>query len=183
MYCKFGELTEIQAYMCNFPHSLKLDFSLAKTKYEPCHEIMVLSVLRQLILQTHMCSHPVGLDVWFLVWPFIYFHTSCVRTAKALAKMHGCAGSPEPLLVTYAIRIIISWAGSYGYAWVWLKKVSFLPDFFLWAESWQKCLCYKWKAKMFISLHIRSVSSASLLFAPEDSIIPKDAMYKIISRW
>ena len=28
---------------------------------EPCHEIMVLSVLRKLILQTHMRSHPVGL--------------------------------------------------------------------------------------------------------------------------
>ena len=30
---------------------------------EPCHEIMVLLVLRKLILQTRMCSHPVGLDV------------------------------------------------------------------------------------------------------------------------
>ena len=31
-----------------------------------------------------MRSHPVGLDVWFCVGPFVYFHTSCVRTAKAL---------------------------------------------------------------------------------------------------
>ena len=30
---------------------------------EPCHEIMVLFVLRKLILQAHMCSHPMGLDV------------------------------------------------------------------------------------------------------------------------
>ena len=31
--------------------------------FEPCHEITVLFVLRKLILQTHMRSNPVGLDV------------------------------------------------------------------------------------------------------------------------
>ena len=54
--------------------------------FEPSHEIMALFAFRKLILQTRMRSHPVGLDVWFLVRPFVYFHTSCVRTAKALAK-------------------------------------------------------------------------------------------------
>ena len=39
----------------------------------------------KLILQMRMRSHPVGLDVWFLVGYFVYFRTSCVRTAKALA--------------------------------------------------------------------------------------------------
>ena len=34
-----------------------------KVKNEPSHEIMVHFVLRKLILQTHMRSHPVGLDV------------------------------------------------------------------------------------------------------------------------
>ena len=74
---------------------------------------MALFVLRKLILQSFMRSHSVGLDVWFLVGPFVYFHTLCVRTAKARARLRGCAGSPEPLLVAYAIRTIISWAGSY----------------------------------------------------------------------
>ena len=60
------------------------------------HETMVLFVFRKLILQTRMCSQPMGLDVWFLVGPFVYFHTSCVRTAKALARLRRCAGSPEP---------------------------------------------------------------------------------------
>ena len=69
-------------------------------------------ILRKLILQTRMCSHPVGLHVWILVGPFVYFHTSCVRTAKALARLRGCAGSPEPSLVAYVISTIISWAGS-----------------------------------------------------------------------
>ena len=36
----------------------------------------------------------------------------CVRTAKALVRLRGCAGSPEPSLVAYVISTIISWAGS-----------------------------------------------------------------------
>ena len=79
---------------------------------EPAHEIMVLFVLRKLIIQTRMRSHPVGLDVWFLVGPFVYFPTSCVRTAKALARLRIRAVSPEPSLVAYVISTICSWAGS-----------------------------------------------------------------------
>ena len=63
---------------------------------EPAHEIMVLFVLRKIILQMHMCNHPVGLDVWLLVGPFVYFHISCVQTA------------PEPSLVVYVISTILS---------------------------------------------------------------------------
>ena len=81
---------------------------------EPAHEIMALFVLRKLIFQTRMRSHPVGLDVWLLVGPFVYFHSSCVRTAKALVRLRGCAGSPEPSLVTCAVSTKISWAGSNG---------------------------------------------------------------------
>ena len=50
-------------------------------------------------------SHPVGLDVWFLVRPFICFHTLCVRTVKALVRLRRW----EPLLVAYVISTIISW--------------------------------------------------------------------------
>ena len=79
---------------------------------EPSLEIMARFVLRKLILQLRMCSHPVGLDVWFLVGPSVYFHSSCVRTMKALARLRGCASSPEPSLVAYVISTIISCAGS-----------------------------------------------------------------------
>ena len=41
---------------------------------------MALFVLCKLILQTRMRSHPVGLDDWFLVGPFIFFHISCVNS-------------------------------------------------------------------------------------------------------
>ena len=69
-------------------------------------------VLHKLILQMCMCSHPVGLDVWFLVEPFFYFYTSCVQTAKALARLQGCADLPDHSLVAYVISTIISCAGS-----------------------------------------------------------------------
>ena len=74
---------------------------------------MALFILRILIPQSRMRSHPVGLDVRFLVRPFVYFLTSCVRTAKALARLRECAGSPESSQVAYVISTIISWAGSY----------------------------------------------------------------------
>ena len=51
---------------------------------EPAHEIMALFVLRKLIIQTYMCSNPVGLDVWFLVGPFVYFHTQ-IKSARVFA--------------------------------------------------------------------------------------------------
>ena len=79
---------------------------------EPCHEIMALFVLGKFILQMLMHNHPVGLDVWFLVGLFIYFHPSCVRTAKALARLRRCTGLPQPSLVAYVVSTIISWAGS-----------------------------------------------------------------------
>ena len=47
---------------------------------------------------------------YLLVKPFVYFHTSWVRTAKAVARLCQCTGSPEPSLVTYVISTIISWA-------------------------------------------------------------------------
>ena len=61
--------------------------------YEPTHEIMALIALRKLNLQTRMRSNPLGLHIWFLVWPFVYFHTLCVRTAKAQARLRICANS------------------------------------------------------------------------------------------
>ena len=38
-----------------------------------------------------------------------------MRTGKALARLRGCAGSPEPSLVAYVIRIKISCAGSFNF--------------------------------------------------------------------
>ena len=96
---------------------------------EPSHEIMALFVLHKLILQLR--SHPVGLDVWFLVGPFIYFHTSCMQTVKALARLRTCAGSTEPSLVAYVISTctIISWARS---------NYTKIMQIIIWSAVWQK---------------------------------------------
>ena len=87
--------------------------NISSVLFEPAHEIMALFILRKLILQTRMRSHPVELNVWVLVWLFVYFHTSCVQTAKALVRLHGCAGSPVPSLVAYVICTIITSAQFY----------------------------------------------------------------------
>ena len=58
------------------------DSSCEKESFEPSHESMVCFVLRKLILQTHTRRHPEGLDAWFWVGPFVYFHTWCVRTVR-----------------------------------------------------------------------------------------------------
>ena len=89
------------------------NFSNFCVTFEPAHEIMALFILCKLILQTRMCRHPVGIDVWCLVGPFVYFHTLCVRTVKALTRLRRCAGSPEPSLVAYMISSTISLAGSF----------------------------------------------------------------------
>ena len=67
------------------------------------------------------CTHiRWGLDVWFLVGPFVYFHTSYVHTAKTMVRLCRCAGSPEPSLVAYVISTLIAWAGSNGkQCWPW----------------------------------------------------------------
>ena len=82
-------------------HMPRIYKKLLENWFEPSHGILVLFDLPKLILQTHMRSHPVGLDVWFLVRHFVYFHTLCV---KALARPVACVVSTK-----------ISWAGSFGF--------------------------------------------------------------------
>ena len=52
----------------------------------------------------------------------------CVRTAKALTRQRGRAGSPEPSLVAYVINAIIPWAAQFVILnWsMWLWKTMFL---------------------------------------------------------
>ena len=62
--------------------------------FEPSHE-MVLFILCKLILQTRMHSHPVGLDVWFLVDPS---SASILHVCEQQKLLRDCAGSPESSL-------------------------------------------------------------------------------------
>ena len=87
----------VQAFLVHIHIDKKKNvFHFTRCNFEPAHEIMALFVLLKFPLQTSMRSHPVGLDVWFLVGPFVYFHTSCVRR---------CASSSEPSLVAYISTI------------------------------------------------------------------------------
>ena len=135
---------------------------------EPSHEIMVLFILGKLILQ-------MGLDVWVLVGPFVYFNTLCVRTAKVLASLQGCAGSPEPSLVAYVISTIISWAGSISDCKknpVSKSKISSIFDNLNKNSAYKKLLKLSvvnepFYEKMQISRHIQAVWSAPLLIVVE----------------
>ena len=111
-------------------------FSVVFLWYEPSHEIMAIFVLGKLILQMCMLSHSVELDGGFLVGLFVYFHTSCMRIVKPLARLRGCAGRPEPSLVTYVINTIISWAGSYMSGYIIIKKYSLLPKWLIDCPVW-----------------------------------------------
>ena len=56
--------------------------------------------------------------------------TSCMRIAKALARLRGCAGSPEPSLVTYVISTIISRAGLFSSFIFLLHSRDYVPGLF-----------------------------------------------------
>ena len=49
----------------------------------------------------------------FFPLSFLMVYAARLRTAKALARLRLCAGSPEPLLVANVISIIFSYDGSY----------------------------------------------------------------------
>ena len=80
------------------------------------------------------------LDVWFLVRPFVYFHTSCVRTAKALARLRGCAGSPEPSLVAYVLRTIIHELSHFCVAALSELRLWYIQDSNLFSSRFFICL-------------------------------------------
>ena len=61
------------------------------------------------VLQMHM---PRFLSESF-AWSCLKVSTTCVQSAKALVRLRLCAGSPEPLVVAYAISILFSCADIY----------------------------------------------------------------------
>ena len=58
------QLRGLNNFYCVYVQTFTLGPNIVlNTQNEPSHEIMVLFVLRKLIFQTRMRSHPVGLDV------------------------------------------------------------------------------------------------------------------------
>ena len=56
-----------------------------------------------------MPSHSEGLGIWLSVWRFLLIHCLYERAAKVLARLRGCAGSPEPSLLAQAISTKFAW--------------------------------------------------------------------------
>ena len=91
--------------------SKRLKFSLI----EPAHEIITLFVLRKLILQTCMRSHPVGLDVWLFGRTLRLLPYFIVCEQRRLWR--NCANAQARLSLRWStvISAIISWADSFVY--------------------------------------------------------------------
>ena len=65
----------------------------------------------------------------------LWIHTSCVQTAKALARLHGCAGLPKPSLVASVISTIIYLMSWLLYAFAIYRNVPKFSDRQVWANS------------------------------------------------
>ena len=58
----------------------------------------------------------------FFAWSFLNVSTTCQRTAKALARLRLCAGSPEPLLVASVISILFSCSRNWIYGYPFSRR-------------------------------------------------------------
>ena len=92
-------------------------------QFPPAHGTLVLIAYTQ---------HPAWVEVWILVWVFIYFHTLCIRAAKALASLCICTDSPESSLLdnilkslqiyVKAIQCTIKHSSNAYYQYIWTRK-------------------------------------------------------------
>ena len=60
-----------------------------------------------------MPSHSEGPGIWLSVWRCLLTHCLYERAAKVLARLRGCAGSPEPSRLAQAISTKFAWRGPY----------------------------------------------------------------------
>ena len=110
------------------------------------HEILALFVLRKLILQTRMRSHPEGLDLWFLVEPFGYFHTLCERTAKALARLTWAfAGRLCDKYHSLTSWLILS-SHLFACRPFFSAPLIISADFFSLCQRFYRCCCIIWRS-------------------------------------
>ena len=79
---------------------------------EPSPEKTDLSVMLCEIPQMRLHSLWKGSKVRLFAWSFLYIPILREPTVKALARLRGCAGLPEPLLVAYVISTFFTRAGS-----------------------------------------------------------------------
>ena len=66
---------------------------------EPRQANLCLRAFRHDKFQLRMPSHSEGPGIWLSVWRFLLIHCLYERAAEVLARLRGCAGSPEPSLL------------------------------------------------------------------------------------
>ena len=76
-----------------------------------------------------MPRHSEGPGIWLSVWRFLLTHCFYERAVKVLARLRGCAGSPEPLLLAYAISTKFAWRGPYNSPNIYLVNIHALHYF------------------------------------------------------
>ena len=62
----------------------------------------------KVLLLTPILTYQAGLEIKMLTPVLINMHPLSMRVAKTLARLHGCAGSPEPWLLANAISTKIT---------------------------------------------------------------------------
>ena len=67
--------------------------------YEPRQANLCLRAFRHDKVWLRMPSHSEGPWIWLSVWRFLLTHCLYERAAEVLARLRGCAGSPEPSLL------------------------------------------------------------------------------------
>ena len=90
-----------------------------------------------------MPSHSEGPEIWLSVWRFLLTHCLYEWAPKVLARLRGCAGSPEPSLLAWAISTKFAWRGPHLIDY---NKLTFGDDiigenelliYYMWATTWQ----------------------------------------------
>ena len=80
-----------------------------------------------------MPSHSEGPGIWLSVWRFLLTHCLYERTTEVLARLCGCACSPEPSLLAQTISNKFAWRGpsvNQLQNFVILSRLDFLCCFF-----------------------------------------------------
>ena len=69
------------------------------------------------------CQAP---GIWLSAWRFLLTHCLDERAAEVLARLRGCAGSPEPSLLAWAISTKFAWRGPFSISqssWLFQEKL------------------------------------------------------------
>ena len=72
---------------------------LSTTLFEPRQANLCLRAFRHDKFQLRMPCHSEGPGIWHSVWRFLLTHCLYEWAAEVLARLRGCAGSPEPSLL------------------------------------------------------------------------------------